>query len=97
MRQIKYVSAGENHCGAIDANGNAYTWGLNANGQCGVSASRAAKGGAVVLVTPPAPITLSTLMEKTGANFTGSSMPMEPRKVKAIMIECGGAHSLFLS
>ena len=49
------------------------------------------------LVTPPAPVTLSTLVEKTGANFTGQSTPMEPRKVKAIMVECGGAHSLFLS
>ena len=39
-RQIKYISAGENHCGAIDANGNAYTWGLNASGQCGVAGQR---------------------------------------------------------
>ena len=31
-RQIRYVSAGEKHCGAIDAQGTALTWGLNSSG-----------------------------------------------------------------
>ena len=38
------------------------------------------------------------LVEKHGANFTGSHQPqMEAKRAKAIMIECGGAHTLFLS
>ena len=40
---------------------------------------------------------LQTLVEKQGANFTGQQTPMEAKRVKTILIECGGAHSLFLS
>ena len=35
-KQIRYVSAGENHCGVVDLFGNAFTWGRNSSGQCGV-------------------------------------------------------------
>lgn len=95
QRQIKYVSVGENHCGVIDANGNAFTWGLNTSGQCGIP--RNAKARSANFVSPPHPVTLSVLVEKHGINFTGHQTPMEAKRVKAIMIECGGTHSLFLS
>ena len=37
QKQIKYITAGESHCGAVDAQGGVYTWGLNQDGQCGVT------------------------------------------------------------
>ena len=46
-RQIRYVSAGENHCGAIDSNGTAFMWGQNTSGQCGVTKGGAAKSSIV--------------------------------------------------
>ena len=70
QRQIRYISAGEGHAGAIDAQGTAFTWGLNANSQCGVT-----RGGRGALpsqiISPPMSVVLSTLVEKQGANFTG--------------------------
>ena len=38
-KKIKYVSAGQNHCAAVDLYGNTYAWGRNSHGQCGVVTS----------------------------------------------------------
>ena len=98
QRQIRYVSAGEGHCGAVDSQGMAYMWGLNSSGQCGViKGGRAHISQSTAMVSPPQPVPLTTLVEKQGANFTGQQTPMEARRVKTLLLECGGAHTLFLS
>jgi alpha-tubulin suppressor-like RCC1 family protein len=33
--EMLYISAGEAHCGALDANGTVFMWGNNAHGECG--------------------------------------------------------------
>ena len=38
------------------------------------------------------------LVEKQGVNFSGGHQtPMEAKRVKALLVECGGSHSLILS
>ena len=37
QKHVQYIAAGEQHCAAIDSNGNCYLWGKNSNGQCGIS------------------------------------------------------------
>jgi alpha-tubulin suppressor-like RCC1 family protein len=36
-KRVQYIAAGEQHCAAIDSNGNCYLWGQNVHGQCGIS------------------------------------------------------------
>lgn len=33
--EIIYISAGEAHCGAVEANGSVFLWGNNVHGECG--------------------------------------------------------------
>ena len=55
---MKYLSAGENHAAAVDAYGNAWAWGKNDNGQCGVQ-------GAASIVSPPQVVSLQVHIPQT--------------------------------
>ena len=53
--------------------------------------------GKISFVSPPQPVVLQTLVEKQGGAAIGHSTPMEHKRVKALMLDCGGQHTLFLS
>ena len=65
-------------------------WGLNTSGQCGAGN----RGGDIIAA--PQSVNLSILVEKQGPNFSGTQQ-MEYKKLKTLLVECGGAHTLFLS
>lgn len=83
-QNIKYVSAGESHAAAVDAYGNAWTWGKNSDGQCGVQ-------GAASIVSPPQMVSLQVHIAAT------HNKEQSVKRDKAIMVACGGQHTLFLS
>ena len=81
---IKYLSAGENHAAAIDGQGNAWAWGKNDSSQCGVH-------GAASIISPPQVVNLQVQIQAT------HNKEQTIKKDKAIMVACGGQHTLFLS
>lgn len=47
--EVIYLSAGENHCAALDSQGTVFLWGSNTHGQC-------AQPTQLALVTTPTPL-----------------------------------------